>query len=79
MTESFQMLFSNILHTAMAMGLLTAALGVIHFIDTVLLHSALKQRLGVEKGRIDHRPSLWFHWRYCGSGNCGTVTTNSLN
>lgn len=47
MIESFQVLFNNILRTAVAMGLFTAALWVIHFIDTVLLHSALKRRFGI--------------------------------
>ena len=47
MIESFQTLFNNILRTALAMGLFTLALWVIHFIDTVLLHSALKRRFGI--------------------------------
>jgi membrane associated rhomboid family serine protease len=47
MIESFQILFNNIIRTAMAMGLFTAALWVIHFIDTVLLRSALKRRFGI--------------------------------
>jgi membrane associated rhomboid family serine protease len=47
MIESFQILFNNILRTAVAMGLFTVALWVIHFVDTVLLHSALKRRFGI--------------------------------
>jgi membrane associated rhomboid family serine protease len=47
MVESFQILFNNVLRTAMAMGLFTVALWIIHFIDTVLLHSALKRRFGI--------------------------------
>jgi membrane associated rhomboid family serine protease len=47
MIESFQTLFNGIVRTAVAMGLFTAALWVIHFIDTVLLHSAFKQRFGI--------------------------------
>lgn len=47
MIENFQMLFESTLRTAVAMGLFTAALWVIHFIDTVLLHSALKRRFGI--------------------------------
>jgi len=47
MIENFQHLFANILQTAMAMGLFVIALWVVHFVDTILLHSALKRRFGI--------------------------------
>lgn len=47
MIESLQQVLTNILRTALAMGLFTIALWVIHFVDTVLLHSKLKQRYGL--------------------------------
>ena len=47
MIESFQILLNNILRTAVAMGLFVIALWVIHFVDTVLLHDALKKRFGL--------------------------------
>lgn len=47
MIESFQLLLSKVLHTAVAMGLFVIALWVIHFVDTVLLHDGLKKRFGL--------------------------------
>ena len=47
MIESFQLLLANILQTAVAMGLFVVALWIVHFVDTVLLHSVLKQKFGL--------------------------------
>lgn len=47
MIESFQILWNNILRAAVIMGLFTVVLWLIHFVDTVLLHSALKRRFGI--------------------------------
>jgi membrane associated rhomboid family serine protease len=45
--ESLLQLLTDILHIALAMVLFTIALWIIHFVDTVLLHSKLKQRYGL--------------------------------
>jgi len=47
MIESFQILLNNILRSAVTVGLFVIALWVIHFVDTVLLHDALKKRFGL--------------------------------
>ncbi len=48
MLKNFQLLLTNILQTAVAMGLFIIALWIIHFVDTVLLHKALKKRFGLQ-------------------------------
>jgi membrane associated rhomboid family serine protease len=48
MIESFQLLLTNVLRTAVFMGLFVIALWLIHFVDTVLLHAALKRRFGIQ-------------------------------
>jgi len=47
MLESFQLLLRNVLRSALVMGLFVLALWVIYFVDTVLLHDALKKRFGL--------------------------------
>ena len=47
MIESLRILLDNILQTALTMGLFVIALWVIYFIDTMLLHDALKKRFGL--------------------------------
>lgn len=47
MLESFQILLNNIVQSAVAMGLFVMALWIIHFVDSVVLHSALKKRFGI--------------------------------
>ena len=47
MIESFQLLLNNMIRTAVAMGLFVIALWVIYFVDSVLLHGALKNRFGL--------------------------------
>ena len=47
MLESFQQLLTNVLRTAVFMGLFVIALWIIYFVDAVLLHGALKRRFGL--------------------------------
>jgi membrane associated rhomboid family serine protease len=47
MIESFQLLLTNMIRTAAAMGLFVIALWVIYFVDSVLLHGGLKNRFGL--------------------------------
>jgi len=83
MIESFQILFNNILRTAVAMGLFTAALWVIHFIDTVLLHNALKRRFSIipRSGSplsILIAPFLHVNWRHLASNTIPFFILGSL-
>ena len=47
MIESFQLLLNNVLRTAVVMGLFLIALWIIYFVDSTLIHGALKTRFGV--------------------------------
>ncbi len=55
MLNSLQQVLSNILQTAVTMGIIVIVLWIIHMVDTWLLRGGLKQRFGI-RPRTDFNP-----------------------
>jgi membrane associated rhomboid family serine protease len=84
MIESFQQIVTNILRTALSMGLFVLALWIIHFVDTVVLHSYLKQRFGLQPRTrfsllsILISPFLHVNWRHLAANTIPFFVLGSL-